>query len=152
MEPRTLTLAERPEVPLDGLLLGWAAMVPFPLLTAALWLAPPDLAAVAGRTLVLWSAALLLFFSGVRRGLSFRTEGGPRLAQLVMFAWLFTAGLAVLVLPAPWPVPLALVAFVSLWVLDPVAARRGDAPLYFARLRPVQMAVPVLSLLAALFV
>ena len=143
LEPRTLTLTERPEVPLDGLLLGWGGMAPFPVLAGAMWLAGPDWAALAARGLVLWGAAILLFLSGVRRGLSFRTEGGPRMAQLAMFAWLFGAGLAALVLPVGPALWLLALAYASVWAVDPWAARRGDAPLYFARLRPVQMAVPV---------
>jgi hypothetical protein len=34
----------------------------------------------------------------------------------------------------------------TLMLLDPVAARRGEAPLYFARLRPPQMGLAVASL------
>ena len=41
---------------------------------------------------------------------------------------------------------LALVGFVAVAVLDPIAARNGQAPLFFAQLRPPQMAIPILSL------
>ena len=124
----------------------WAATAPFPAGTAAaLWL-EHWWAGLAVRLLVLWGGALLIFFAGVRRGLSFRTEGGPRWSQLAVFAWLFCAGLGALALPADWAQWLLLAGFLSLLVLDPLAARRGDVPLYFARLRPWQMAVPVACL------
>ena len=123
-------------------------MVPFPLLAAGAWVLPPDAAALSARAAVLWGAAIVLFLSGVRRGLSFRTEGGPRWTQLATFALLFGLGLAALVAPAPWPVALLVLAFGAAWILDPLAARAGEAPLYFGRLRPWQMAVPVLALAA----
>ncbi len=40
--------------------------------------------------------------------------------------------------------------YLSLQVLDPIAARKLEAPLYFARLRPAQMAVPVVCLVGTL--
>jgi hypothetical protein len=146
-ESRALRIEETPRIPLDGLVLAWTAVLPFPALTLAVWFADPplaDLALEAARTL---AAALMLFFAGVRRGLSFRTEGGPRASQIVMMLWLFGLGLAAL--PAPPALACAWLAagFASLMVLDPLAARRGEVPLHFARLRPAQMAVPLVSLL-----
>lgn len=130
--------------PLD-LVLGWGAMLPFPAAALAAWAGWAD----AIPLVVLWGGSVLCFLAGVRRGLSFRTVGGPTVPQLAVFAWLFLAGLAALV--APWPalaMVVLIVAYASLIWLDPAAAERGEAPLYFARLRPFQMAVPVASLLA----
>lgn len=146
-ERRQILIGEKSRIPLDGLVLGWGAMLPFPLGAAAAIALDGGEQALAVRGVILWGGALLIFLSGVRRGLSFRTEGGPRWSQLATFSWLFWAGVAALVLPpglAPW---LLLAGFLSLLVLDPVAARRGEVPLYFARLRPWQMAVPVASLI-----
>ena len=36
-------------------------------------------------------------------------------------------------------------------VLDPLAASHGEAPRYFARLRPVQLLIPVASLAVLLW-
>lgn len=47
--------------------------------------------------------------------------------------------------------PLLLAGYVSLAVLDPWAARQGEAPPFFARLRPAQMAIPVACLAALLW-
>ncbi len=72
--------------------------------------------------------------------------GSGNQARVAMMLWLFLAGLAALMLPprpALWPL---LAGFASLLLLDPIAARREEAPLYFARLRPSQMLVPVISL------
>ena len=151
-ETRTITVEERAVVPLDGLLLGYGPMLPFPAAVAAMLLGPAALAEVAPALVVLWGAAILMFLGGVRRGLSFRTPGGPRLSQIAMMLWLFLAGLGALMLPGPWALVLLLAGYASLMVLDPIAARREEAPLYFARLRPSQMAIPVASLAALLLI
>ena len=68
--------------------------------------------------------------------------------------WLFCLGFAAIVLTAiALPVPAAvllLLGYLSLEVFDPIAARKLEAPLYFARLRPAQMAIPVLCLLGTI--
>ncbi|ESR26093.1 Permeases of the major facilitator superfamily [Lutibaculum baratangense AMV1] len=122
-------------------------MVPFVAGAAAAWWLAGTEAWFAARLTIIWGGALLIFFSGVRRGLSFRTPGGPRPAQIVMFAWLFCLGLAVLLIPSEaTALSLLLAGFVSLWVLDPRAAARREVPPYFARLRRVQMLIPIACL------
>jgi hypothetical protein len=61
---------------------------------------------------------------------------------------LFVTGLAAPFLPEMLAAGLVALAFVALMVLDPLAARRDEAPAFFARLRPVQLAIPVASLIA----
>ncbi len=141
---------ERPEVPVLGLLMGGAAMVPFVLLVLGLWFGPADWAATALHWLTAWGAAILAFLAGVRRGLSFRIPGGARPAQIATVFWLFLLAIASLVVPSRL-LSLGLLAtgFASLAVLDPSAARRQEAPLFFARLRPIQMAIPVTALAVA---
>ena len=70
--------------------------------------------------------------------------------QLVFMLWLFLLGLAALVTDPAIGLIGLLLGYISLMVLDPRAARREEAPLYFKRLRPLQMAVPVASLAAIL--
>ena len=43
---------------------------------------------------------------------------------------------------------LEIVGYLSLAVLDPIAAKNGEAPLFFASLRPIQMTIPIVALLA----
>jgi Protein of unknown function (DUF3429) len=149
MEPqadsRSETVVERQRIPLDGLIFGYGAMMPFPLAAAAVWLGDAELGALAAAVATIWGGAILIFLAGVRRDLSFRTPGGPRPSQIAMMLWLFLAGLAALVLPPAPALWLLLAGFASLMALDPIAARRDEAPLYFARLRPPQMAIPVVS-------
>lgn len=144
---RTQTITERARVPWDAIVFGYGAMVPFPLTVIAVWLGGPALGALAVRLVVIWGALVLVFLAGVRRGLSFRTPGGPRWMQIAMMLWLFLAGLGALALPTLVAMILLALGYLSLLVLDPIAARHDETPLYFARFRPWQMAVPVVSLL-----
>jgi hypothetical protein len=145
---RRLEIEERPEIPWDGLILGYGAMVPL-IACAALAFAPQwsPLAVEPGR---LWAAAIVIFLSGVRRGLSFRTEGGPRWTQLAMMLWLFCGGLAALLLPVQPALWLLLALYLTLAVLDPIAAPAGEVQLYFRRLRPPQMGLAAACLAALL--
>lgn len=143
--------------PALSLLLGYGATAPLAAGALAAWLLDGRWVPLAAQLTALWGAAVLVFLAGVRRGLSFRTEGGPTAAQIATTFWLFALGLASLwALSAPIAFrtvaalgPL-LTGYASLAVLDPWAARRGEAPPFFARLRPVQMLVPVVSLAALL--
>jgi hypothetical protein len=142
--PRTDT-PER--TPLLSLVLGYGPALVI-LVAGALALMGVPLALTLG---CLWAAAILIFLAGVVRGLSFFTEGGPRPAQVVISMGRFLSGLAALLLPPSLAVPVLAAGYLSSLLYDPVAARSGAAPRYFARLRPPQMAI-ALGGLALLFV
>lgn len=129
-------------------------MFPFAAGAAAAWATSGSWHAEAVLLCTLWAAAILAFLAGARRGLSFRTEGGPALAQISTMFCLFTLALASLVAVVHAHARLAigclLVGFIAVMILDPIAARAGQAPLFFARLRPPQMAIAVISLAALL--
>ena len=153
--PRNIRLASGVEArktrtPLESFLLAYAAMIPLAAeACASLVVRGPALVLVV-HFAVAWAGALVCFFSGVHRGLSFRQPGGPRLSQLG--SMMFVVGVASLM--SPWPGPslgLQLYAFASMAVLDPLAAIHGEAPRYFARLRPVQLLIPVASLAVLLW-
>jgi hypothetical protein len=142
-------IEESAQIPALGKIFGWAAMLPFADGAIAVWLLPDAAPAVA--LTILWGGAVLLFLAGVRRGLSFRTPGGEDAAQIATMLGWFLLALAALVSPLPAALLVLLIAgYVSAAVLDPLAARRREAPLFFARLRPVQMLVPIASLGAVL--
>lgn len=96
---------------------------------------------------VLFAAAILIFLAGVVRGLSFFTEGGPRVSQVAVMSMRFGCGLLALLLPPSLAAPLLAVGYLSALVYDPFAARSGGAPRYFARLRPPQMAIALVGLI-----
>ncbi len=155
MNPHDIRLADGTEdpkarPPLESLLLAYVAMVPFVAAAmAVLLLRDPALVVRLG---ILWGGGLLCFFGGVNRGLSFRQPGGPRLTQLAAMLWLFCAGM--LSLLSPWPVlslALELAGFASMILLDTEAARHAEAPRYFARLRQVQLLIPLVCLAVLLW-
>lgn len=154
-EAVAIRVTEPRSVPPESLLLGGIAMVPFPV-GAALAFIPGAAGALFADLTLLWGAAILTFLAGVRRGVSFRTERGPTRAQLGATVWYFVLGALALVLvglsdglggTAAKASAAALlgVGYASMIVLDPHAARHGEAPLFFQRLRPVQMMLPSIS-------
>lgn len=139
-----------PRIPLLSLVLGFGPALVGLALAAGAWLAsaPADRWLLAGGTV--WAFAILFFLSGVRRGLSFFTPDGPRPVQVATSLWLFALALAGVVLPTPLALAALALGFLSVGLLDPLAARRGEVPAHFARLRPPQMAIFVLAVLALL--
>ncbi|TZG25761.1 DUF3429 domain-containing protein [Sphingomonas montanisoli] len=108
-------------VPTLSLVLGFGPMLPILAagLAALLWGDPLRAVAIVGGTG--WAAAILLFIAG--------------LLALPVFLLSPVAGILLLML-----------GYAGVAVLDPLAARRGEAPRHFARLRPPQMAVGLLGL------
>ncbi len=151
---RTIRAYEPRGVPWLSVVFGYGPMLPF-LAGAGLvwWLRGPPAEAIFTLTL-LWGCAILLFLSGVRRGVSFRTEGGATLAQIATMLSLFGLGYGALVAFALGKPVVALglliAGFLEIAILDPIAARRGEAPLFFARLRPWQIPLAILGLAALL--
>lgn len=94
----------------------------------------------------LWAAAILIFLAGVVRGLSFFTEGGPRVAQVAVMMVRFGCGLVALVLPPILATPILAIGYLTSLLYDPFAARSGAAPRYFAQLRPPQMIIALIGL------
>ena len=148
----SILVTEPREVPWLSVVFGFGPMIPFVGGAVLAWADLPPGRAVWVDLTMFWAASICTFLAGVRRGVSFRTMGGPTLAQMLTMLWLFSAGSGALVL---WwlhqpivALGLLAAAYASIGILDPIAARSGQAPLFFARLRPVQMVLPVASLLA----
>jgi hypothetical protein len=140
-----------PRVPALSIVLGYGPMLPIVFAAIGVWLLPPPWPIVATALALLWSASILIFLAGVRRGLSFRTPGGARPVQLVTMIWYFLLGVgAFAVSNVSTSLVLLILGYVSVAILDPIAARRQEVPAHFARLRPLQMGLGVLALLAIL--
>jgi hypothetical protein len=135
----------------EGLLLGSAALLPLVLAAGAAWIVSPRVAAAIIVAAAGWSGALLAFLAGVRRGLTFSEAGGPEAREIASMLWVFALGVATLLLRyTPAALGLAMVGFASVAVLDRRAARRLQAPPYFAVFRPIQMVVTLAALAALL--
>lgn len=148
MGRRTIVVEEGRAIPPASLLLGFGAMLPLAAGAAVAWASPRERRLARERAL-LWGGSVLVFLAGVRRGLSFRTPGGATPGQFGTMLSLFGLGLGSLGALRTGAAPvLQGLGYAAVAVLDPLAAGREEAPAFFARLRPAQMAIPLASLVA----
>ncbi|WP_271299171.1 DUF3429 domain-containing protein [Sphingomonas sp. CV7422] len=134
--------ADRPDVPADGLLLGYGPMLPLVAAGAGAWLLPMPWPVWAVRLGIIWAALVLAFIAGVRRGFGFGNRHASKPVEIAASIGYFTlAGLG-LVIVVPWLalIPLTL-GYVLAAFVDRRAALAGNAPAYFARLRPRQLLI-----------
>jgi Protein of unknown function (DUF3429) len=145
---------ETGQIPTLDVVFGFGPTLPFVLGAVLAWWFPQPWRLVTLQFTALWGTAILLFLSGVRRGLSFRTEGGPTWRQIATMLTLFSLGTCSL--GAIWlnglrsSLVLLLVGYSAIFVLDPIAAAVGEAPLYFRTLRRLQMPIIILALIASI--
>ena len=153
-QTRDIKITEHPEVPPLSILLGYGPMLPIAAAAVASWMLDGDLRNGAIQGAAIYTASIVAFLGGVRRGVSFRTEGGPQVAQLVTMAalWLtaFLALLCVNVGMQDVALTLLILAASAIAYLDPIAAQDGQAPLFFARLRRPQMLIAIAGLIVLL--
>ncbi len=146
---RSLDVVEsaRPSLLDQGL--AWGAMAPLIAGASAAWLTRGDFRAAAMSLVIIWGGAILAFLAGVRRGLSFRTPGGPQAAQIIVMLWTFVLAIGSMIALRPLTsLSLLIVGFASLGLIARVSAARVQTPLAFASIRPAQMAVATLCLAA----
>lgn len=143
-------MTDRRRIPESSIVLGYAPMILLPILAIPAWGSQGVWGAFFVTAGQLWAAVLLIFLAGVRRGLSFGTEDGPRPIQLATMLWLFALGVGGLALPWIAAFCALVVGYGSVAILDPKAAARGEVPRHFAKLRPPQMAVALVGLTALL--
>lgn len=72
---RQLHITERPHVPLLSVILGYGPMLPFAIGALIAWTFDGPWRDELLFLTIVWGACILTFLAGVRRGLSFRTEG-----------------------------------------------------------------------------
>jgi hypothetical protein len=154
---RTITAHEPRRIPWLDMVFGFGPMLPIAAgAAAAWWLQGQSLDYTVALFTLLYAASILLFLAGVHRGVSFRTEGGPRLSQMVMMLVLYALGIgslfAAVMGEAVTGLAMLIVGYAAIMVLDPIAARAGEVPLAHARLRPLQMPIALVSLAVLLWI
>lgn len=87
------------QIPTRSLVLGYLPMAPLVIAGILVWFVGPLTLAFLVTAAIYWSAILFFFLAGVRRGLSFFTEGGPQPAQLLTMGLLFALGLVIFIMP-----------------------------------------------------
>ncbi|WP_241126927.1 DUF3429 family protein [Novosphingobium terrae] len=126
-------------------------MIPMALGAIGAWLFPPLRDDAASLTII-WAALILSFVGGVRRGFGFgQPKASTRIEILTMILYVSIAGLALICAWAGlngWAAALLAAGFAFVAKLDANAALQGHAPAHFGQLRPPQMAIAVISLVA----
>ncbi len=81
---------------------------------------------------LLYAASILLFLAGVRRGVSFRTEGGPQVSQIVTMLVLYGLGLgslfAAVMGKAVPALAMLILGYAAIGILDPIARAPARCP------------------------
>lgn len=146
-------------IPRPALLLGWAGVIPFVALSAALLAGLEPIREIAVRGLPGYAAVILGFMGGVQWGLEMsRPEGQAQAGQPEPWR----GGYAVSVLPAllaaaalllaPRDALLLLAAgFAGLLLYDLLRIRSGIGPAWYARLRIALTCAVLVSLMAAVY-
>lgn len=132
----------RPPIPTDGLILGYGPMIPLVAAGAAAWMLPPPWPFVAVQLGIIWGALILAFIAGVRRGFGFgHAAASTRVEIATSIAYFVLAGLGLVIgRPSMALMPL-IIGYVLAALLDRRAAVAGNAPAFFATLRPRQLLI-----------
>lgn len=140
---------EQPRVPPLAGLLGYAGLLPFVGLSAALWLLSPTYQPLLNQALLLYASLILTFMGAVHWGLAIQNLTNQHLFQLgisvlpALIAWF------AFFLPEVLNYSILIIAFAMLCLFDARMARQGNAPGWYPRLRSPLTAVVVGSLVIA---
>ena len=127
-------------VPRNALVLGFGPMLPLIAAGIGVWVLPGAWPILAVQLAVVWGALILAFIAGVRRGFGFgRAEASTPIAIAAAVSYFTLAGLALVVPRATMALMLLIVGYALAALFDRRAALAGDAPAFFAPLRPPQL-------------
>lgn len=136
-------------VPWTSLLLGLGPMLPLVAAGVGAWTLPGLWPLLAVQLAIAWAALILAFVGGVRRGFGFGDARASTRSEIVASGAYLLIATAGLLLPRPSiGLSVLIVGYVLAALLDRRAARAGDAPAHFARLRPPQLLLGAAGLAA----
>jgi len=138
-------------VPRLPALLGYAGLIPFVVLSAALWLVPTTYQLLINQALLLYASLILAFMGAVHWGLAMlQTEINYQRQLMFSVIPALVAWLA-LFLPEILNYSVLIIAFALLCLFDTRMSKTGRAPRWYPRLRSPLTAVVVASLVVAQF-
>ncbi|NJR79219.1 DUF3429 domain-containing protein [Sphingomonas corticis] len=127
-------------IPRNAQVLGFGPMLPLVAAGIGAWVLPGTWPILAVQLAIVWGAIILAFIGGVRRGFGFaRESASTAVAIAAATAYLTIAGLALVVPRATMALALLIVGYALAALLDRRAALAGNAPAFFAPLRPPQL-------------
>lgn len=136
-------------VPRLPAILGYAGLIPFIALSAALWFVPATYQVMINQALLLYASLILTFMGAVHWGLAIQNTNPNQQHQLgisvipALVAWL------AFFLPEMLNYSVLIIAFALLCLFDNRMAKTGRAPSWYPRLRSPLTAVVVASLIVA---
>ncbi len=143
--------APQTHIPMGALAWGWAGVIPFVALTAAIILASLSWKLIATTILVPYGAIILTFMGGVHWGVVMnRSQTGALLYSSGIMPSLFAVG-SILV-PSLFAIPLLIAGFIVLLIYDLWLVRTAILPKWYGQLR-IQLTAAVVAclLIVALF-
>jgi hypothetical protein len=127
-------------IPRNAVVLGFGPMLPLVAAGVSVWVLPGGWPVLAVQLAIVWGALILTFIGGVRRGFGFaREDSSTAVAIAAALAYFTLAGLALVVGRAVMALALLIVGYALAALLDHRAAVAGNAPAFFATLRPPQL-------------
>ena len=144
--------AGRAPIPFLSLVFGYGPVAPFVAAALGAWSLSAPWPGLLTQLAVIWGGIILVFVAGVRRGYGFGDPGASTVRAIAtMLVYVVLGGLSLvfatidLTVIALW---VQVAGFIVVPLFDRNAAFTGDAPAYFARLRPPQMTIVVAALAA----
>ncbi len=147
-------ISEKPGVPRDAGVLGFAGVIPFAVGAGALHFTDSEVALFASRLLAVYGALILSFLGGILWGVTISRDDGGAGSKPTF--WLAVSvlpslfGWAALAIDPKTGMLLLAASFVAMYAVDAVNTRRGFMPAWYLRLRaPLTVAVTALLLIGA---
>jgi len=144
-------MTNQQSVPRLPAMLGYAGLVPFVVLSTAIWLVPPDYHALINQALLLYASLILAFMGAVHWGLAMLQTGADYQPQLIFSVIPALVAWVALFLPENLSYSVLIIAFALLCMFDARMSKTGRAPRWYPRLRSPLTAVVVVSLVVAQF-
>ena len=138
-------------VPRLAALLGYAGLIPFVLLSAALWLAPASYQVLINQALLLYASLILAFMGAVHWGLAMLQSDLDDQRQFLFSVIPALVTWLALFLPEILNYSVLIIAFALLCLFDTRMSKSGRAPSWYPRLRSPLTTIVVASLLLAQF-
>ena len=136
-------------IPKNATILGYTGLIPFVILSLALWFSSPGMVEQINQALLMYSAIILTFMGAVHWGVAMSTSEKPDNWQInvsvvpALIAWFASFA------PVSINYTILYLTFASLCLIDSVSSKKGSVPDWYPKLRIPLTAVVVACLINA---